>query len=42
MGGYELIGRKISTLLYNDENRFLDRYMKTQIWKAPDVTGQKP
>ena len=42
MGGYELIGRKISTLLYNDENRFLDRYMKTQIQKAQDVTGQKP
>ena len=30
MGGYELIGRKLSSLLHNDENRFLDRYLKTQ------------
>ena len=42
MGGYELIGRKISILLYNDENRFLDRYMKTQIQEVQDMTGQKP
>lgn len=42
MGSYELMGRIISNLLYNDENRFLDRYLKTQIQKAPVVTGQKP